>query len=242
VRSRRTILHAPTQLLFLPGASGDPAFWQPLADQLTHPATRRFAAYPGFGATPADPEVENFEDLVRKIVQQIDQPTALIAQSMGGVIALRAALAKTALVTHIVLAVTSGGLDTEALGAQDWRADFAAKNPQSPDWFLTLREDLTGELAYIQQPVMLLWGDEDPVSPLAVGERLLELLPNSELDVVNGGGHDLANVHARVLAPLVDEFLLGSDAAYEDEDDEYDDEDDEFDEGEDEGKGENRNA
>jgi hypothetical protein len=89
---------------------------------------------------------------------------------------------------------------------------------------------------------MLLWGDEDPVSPLAVGERLLELLPNSELDVVNGGGHDLANVHARVLAPLVDEFLLGSDAAYEDEDDEYDDEDDEFDEGEDEGKGENRNA
>ncbi|NIE64751.1 alpha/beta hydrolase [Burkholderia sp. Ax-1719] len=234
-------MHAPTQLLFLPGASGDPAFWQPLADQLTHPATRRFAAYPGFGDVPADPDVEHFEDLVRKIVQQIDQPTALIAQSMGGVIALRAALAKTALVTHIVLAVTSGGLDTEALGAQDWRADFAAKNPHLPDWFLTLREDLTGELAYIQQPVMLLWGDEDPISPLAVGERLLELLPNSELDVVNGGGHDLANVHARVLAPLVDEFLLGSNA-YED-DDEYDEEDEDGEEDEaDDDKNDNRNA
>ncbi|WP_321878535.1 alpha/beta fold hydrolase [Paraburkholderia bannensis] len=232
-------MHAPTQLLFLPGASGDPAFWQPLAGQLTHTATHRFAEYPGFGGVPADPEVENFEDLVRKIVQQIDQPTALIAQSMGGVIALRAALAKTALVTHIVLAVTSGGLDTEALGAQDWRADFAAKNPQMPDWFLTLREDLTGELAYIQQPVMLLWGDEDPVSPLAVGERLLELLPNSELDVVNGGGHDLANVHARVLAPLVDEFLLGSSAAYED-DEEYDDDDEDEDDEEDEGKDDDR--
>jgi poly(3-hydroxyoctanoate) depolymerase len=206
-RSRRTILNNPTQLLFLPGASGDSTFWQPLADQLEHPATRRFLAYPGFGAEPADPEVENFEDLVRKVVQLIDQPTALIAQSMGGVLALRAALAKPALVTHLVLSVTSGGLDTQALGASDWREDFVAKNPQLPDWFVTLREDLTGELAYISQPVMLLWGDEDPISPLAVGEKLLELLPNSELDVVNGGGHDLANAHARVLAPLVDEFL-----------------------------------
>jgi poly(3-hydroxyoctanoate) depolymerase len=200
-------LNNPSQLLFLPGASGDPAFWQPLADQLAHPATRRFLAYPGFGAAPADPEVENFEDLVRKVVQQIDQPTALIAQSMGGVLALRAALAKPALVTHLVLAVTSGGIDTQALGASDWREEFSARNPQLPDWFLNLREDLTDELAYVAQPVMLLWGDEDPISPLAVGEKLLELLPDSELDVVNGGGHDLANVHARVLAPLVDEFL-----------------------------------
>jgi poly(3-hydroxyoctanoate) depolymerase len=77
-----------------------------------------------------------------------------------------------------------------------------------------------------------------------VGERLLELLPNSELDVVNGGGHDLANVHARVLAPLVDEFLLGSNA-YED-DDEYDDEDEDDEEDEedeaDDDKNDNRNA
>ncbi|MBN3854110.1 MULTISPECIES: alpha/beta fold hydrolase [unclassified Paraburkholderia] len=233
-------MHAPTQLLFLPGASGDPAFWQPLADHLEHTATRRFVTYPGFGGVPADPDVEHFEDLVRKVVQQIDQPTAIIAQSMGGVIAMRAALAKPALITHIVLAVTSGGIDTQALGAQDWRADFAAQNPQLPDWFLTLREDLSGELSYIQQPVMLLWGDNDPVSPLAVGERLLELLPNSELDVVNGGGHDLANAHARVLAPLVDEFLLGSQADYE-EDSDFDDEDDEDDLDED-GDDTNRHA
>lgn len=206
-------MNAPTQLLFLPGASGNPAFWQPLADQLEHPAERRFLAYPGFGDEPADPEVENFEDLVRKVVQQIDRPSALIAQSMGGVLALRAALAKPALVTHLVLAVTSGGLDTEALGARDWREEFVAQNPHLPDWFVTLREDLTSELAFVQQPVMLLWGDADPLSPLSVGEKLLELLPNSELDVVSDGGHDLANVHARVLAPLVDDFLLGGDYA-----------------------------
>nr|WP_202031607.1 alpha/beta hydrolase [Paraburkholderia sacchari] len=193
--------------MFLPGASGDPAFWQPLSDQLEHPAERRFLTWPGFGGTPADPEVENFEDLVRQVVQQIDRPSALIAQSMGGVLALRAALAKPALVTHLVLAVTSGGIDTQALGASDWREEFVSQNPHLPDWFITLREDLTDELAYVQQPVMLLWGDADPVSPLRVGEKLLELLPNAELDVVSDGGHDLANVHARVLAPLVDEFL-----------------------------------
>jgi len=217
-------LNAPTQLLFLPGASGNPAFWQPLADQLEHPAERRFMSYPGFGDAPADPEVEHFEDLVRKVVQQIDQPTALIAQSMGGVLALRAALAKPALVTHLVLAVTSGGLDTHALGAQDWREAFVAQHPHLPDWFVTLREDLTSELAYVQQPVMLLWGDADPLSPLSVGEKLLELLPNAELDVVSNGGHDLACAHARVLAPLVDDFLQASGDAYD-----FDDDDDDFD-------------
>ncbi|CAM2169274.1 2-hydroxy-6-oxononadienedioate/2-hydroxy-6-oxononatrienedioate hydrolase [Paraburkholderia sacchari] len=206
-------MNAPTQLLFLPGASGDPAFWQPLADQLEHPAERRFLTWPGFGGAPADPEVENFEDLVRQVVQQIDRPSALIAQSMGGVLALRAALAKPALVTHLVLAVTSGGIDTQALGASDWRETFVAQNPHLPDWFITLREDLTSELAFVQQPVMLLWGDADPISPLSVGEKLLELLPNSELDVVSDGGHDLANAHARVLAPLVDDFLQAGVAA-----------------------------
>ncbi|MDR3101590.1 MAG: alpha/beta hydrolase, partial [Paraburkholderia sp.] len=58
-----------------------------------------------------------------------------------------------------------------------------------------------------------LWGDADPISPLTVGEKLLELLPNSELDVVSDGGHDLACVHARVLAPLVDDFLQADSAA-----------------------------
>jgi hypothetical protein len=37
------------RLLFLPGASGDPAFWKPLADRLGHPAERALLAWHGVG-------------------------------------------------------------------------------------------------------------------------------------------------------------------------------------------------
>ncbi|WP_431824259.1 alpha/beta fold hydrolase [Burkholderia sp. F1] len=197
----------PSQLLFLPGASGSTAFWQPLADQLTHPAERRIVAYPGFGAEPADPDVRDFDGLVRRVLRHIDRPTAVIAQSMGGVIALRAALDRPEWVTHLVLTVTSGGLDMQGLGAQEWRTGFVAANPHLPDWFVSFRADLSAELGRVAQPTLLLWGDADPFSPVAAGRRLLERLPDARLHVVPGGQHDLAAVHARALAPLVDAHL-----------------------------------
>ncbi|MDF3837649.1 alpha/beta fold hydrolase [Cupriavidus basilensis] len=198
---------APSKLLFLPGASGDTRFWQPLADRLSHPAARTVIGYPGFGPEPPSPEVSGFDDLVARVVKEIDQPTALIAQSMGGAIAMRVALERPGLVTHLVLSVTSGGIDTKGLGAADWRIGFSEANPQLPDWFVSFNSDLGAELGKISAPVLLLWGDADPISPVAVGQRLLALLPDAELHVVSGGNHDLANVHARHLAPMVDAHL-----------------------------------
>ncbi|MGN7984921.1 alpha/beta fold hydrolase [Burkholderia sp. 22313] len=197
----------PSQLLFLPGASGSTAFWQPLASRLVHPAARHIVAYPGFGDTPRDPAVDDFDGLVRHVLTAIDRPTAVIAQSMGGVIAMRAALERAECVTHLVLTVTSGGLDMQGLGAHDWRAGFAEANPQLPDWFMTFRADLSHEIGRIAQPTLLLWGDDDPISPVAAGQRLLERLPDARLHVVAGGRHDLAAAHAQALAPLVDAHL-----------------------------------
>ncbi|QGZ65379.1 alpha/beta fold hydrolase [Paraburkholderia acidisoli] len=198
---------APSQLLFLPGASGNTAFWQPLAERLETGAPRAVVAWPGFGQEPPSPAIQGFDDLVDRVVARIDRPTALIAQSIGGAIAVRAALAAREQVTHLVLAVTSGGIDTQGLGAQDWRTGFAAANPTYPDWLATFRSDLSHELRDIRQPVLLLWGDADPYSPVAVGERLRALLPDARLHVVAGGTHDLARDHAAALAPLVDAHL-----------------------------------
>ncbi len=200
-------LPKPSKLIFLPGAMGIPAFWHPLAARLTIGAQCCFMAYPGFGNEPTDPAVAGIDDLVQSVVRQIDQPVALIAQSMGGILAVRAAQAKPQLVTHLVLSVTSGGVDMDAFAAHDWRPDFLAANPHLPDWFITHRSDLTPQMKQLTQPVLLLWGDADPISPLALGEHLRALLPNARLHVVPGGGHDLAHAHAAELAPLIDRHL-----------------------------------
>lgn len=197
----------PTKLVFLPGASGDTRFWQPVAERLAHPAERVRLGWPGFGPTPPDPRVNGIADLVTRVTAAIDQSTALIAQSMGGVVALRAALARPDLVTHLVVTATSGGIDLAGLGAEDWRPAFHAANPRLPRWFADYGEDLTPQLAAIRAPALLLWGDADPISPVAVGERLASLLPRATLHVLPGGGHDLANALAGEVAPLIDAHL-----------------------------------
>jgi pimeloyl-ACP methyl ester carboxylesterase len=198
----------PSQLLFLPGAGGNTALWQPVANLLVHPAKKIHVGWPGFGSTPPDPAVRGLDDLVARVVAHIDRPTALIAQSMGGVIALKAALRKPEWVTHLVLSVTSGGVDVARLGAEDWRPAFQKANPSLPDWFLKDREDLTDQLPDIRMPALLLWGDADPISPVKVGQRLSELLPRAELRVFAGGEHDLAHIFAADVAPLIDRHLL----------------------------------
>jgi pimeloyl-ACP methyl ester carboxylesterase len=199
----------PQRLLFLPGASGNIRFWHPVAERLRHGAERIHLGWPGFGGTPPDPGVNGFDDLLALVLGQMDRPCALIAQSMAGVLALRAALARPQRVTHLVLCATSGGVPMAGLGAEDWRASFQAAHPHLPDWFATATTDLTSQLPGVRQPVLLLWGDADPISPVAVGERLAALLPHARLEVIPGGDHDLALERAATVAPLIDAHLNG---------------------------------
>jgi pimeloyl-ACP methyl ester carboxylesterase len=197
----------PSRLLFLPGALGNRDFWQPLAGELRFHADRVFLVYPGFANVPADPSITSFDDLVEMVVSRIDCPTALIAQSMGGVLAIEAAIRKQSLITHLVLVATSGGLDTSKLGAVNWRQTFEQDHPDLPNWFTSFNTDLTSELSGIDVPVLLLWGDCDLISPIGVGKALVNHLPNATLHVVPGGQHDLARVHAQSIAPLIDAHL-----------------------------------
>lgn len=194
----------PSRLIFLPGASGNTEFWRPAARQLAHRAHQLHIGWPGFGSTPADPAVQGMDDLVARVLPHIDQPTALIAQSMGGIVAVRAALEKPEHITHLVLSVTSGGVNMPALGAQDWRSEFCAEFPSLPRWFIDDHSDLSQRLAELQMPVLLLWGDNDPISPVKVGEHLARLLPNSQLHVLPDAGHDLGFSHATQVARLID--------------------------------------
>ncbi len=200
----------PSRLLFLPGASGNSRFWQPVSDLLRHEGQRIHYGWPGFGLTPPILKIGSINDLVVKVVADIDRPTALIAQSMGGVIAIRAALEKPNLVTHLVLTATSGGIDISDLGAQDWREVFHVENSTSPQWFVDYKEDLTEQLKKIKIPVLLLWGDADPLSPVAVGNRISSLLLRPELHVIPGGDHRLAKDFAHIVTPLIDQYLARS--------------------------------
>lgn len=197
----------PEQLLFLPGASGNTQFWCPVAELLSTTAQKKHVGWPGFGDTPSSPGVASMDDLVARVVADIDRPSALVAQSMGGIVAVRVALEHPGLITHLVLTVTSGGVDMSDLGAQDWREAFVADNPTLPRWFVDDRTDLAHRLGELRMPVLLLWGGCDPISPLSVGQRLGQLIKHAQLHVFPDGGHDVGFTHAPAVAGLIDQHL-----------------------------------
>jgi pimeloyl-ACP methyl ester carboxylesterase len=206
------MVQTPSQLLFLPGAFGQTQFWHPVSCLLAHPASGVHLTWPGFDGVPRDPAIRGIDDLVSRVARQIDRPSALIAQSMGGAVALRAALLKPELVTHLVLCVTSGGIDLSPFDAQDWRPAMRAARPGLPDWFIRYQEDLAPRLPGLGIPTLLLWGDADPISPVQVGQRLASLLPRAALHVFPGADHGLGCTLAGRVAPLIDRHLMSEHA------------------------------
>jgi pimeloyl-ACP methyl ester carboxylesterase len=196
-----------TDVLFLPGAGGAAGFWQPVATRLPDGGRKTLLSWPGAGNEPRDPQINSYGDLVGMTAGALDDQADLVAQSMGGVVAAAVALEQRARVRRLVLVATSGGLDVSALGGADWRADYRREFPGAAPWIWEEQIDLTARLTAIHAPTLLLWGDADPIAPVAVGRRLAELLPNSTLEIVPGGTHAMAAERPDEIAQLIAHHL-----------------------------------
>jgi pimeloyl-ACP methyl ester carboxylesterase len=199
---------ATSRLFFLPGAGADPGFWRPLGDRLGGAWDKVYFGWPGLGREPPHPEVRGLDDLVRLVEARLDAaPVDLLAQSMGGLIALLVTLRHPGRIRRLVLSVTSAGVPMARLGAADWRDSYFREYPSAAPWLRDIRADLSAELPRITQPVLLLWGDRDPISPVSVGEYLRARLPNAKLHVVRGGEHDVVAARADEVAPIIARHL-----------------------------------
>lgn len=77
------------------------------------------------------------------------------------------------------------------------------------DSMMTGKSTTDDELPQLKMPVLLAWGSDDHIIPLADGEKMHKLIPQSELDVIKGCGH-LAPVQcADRIGPKVEQFLKG---------------------------------
>ena len=111
--------------------------------------------------------IESLDDLFGWLVERLSPgPSHVIAQSMGGVLAVRLAIEQPERVARLVLVATSGGVDVARLGAAEWRDEYAAILPDVPTWFADDRTDLTDRLAEIRAPTLLVWSDADPIAAL----------------------------------------------------------------------------
>ncbi|WP_433847911.1 alpha/beta fold hydrolase [Acinetobacter proteolyticus] len=194
-------------LVFLAGASGNTQFWNPLTEQLPTSYTKQVVAYPGFHGVESDPDIHSFDDLSNYVLAQIQQPSILIAQSMGGIFAIAAALQKTDLVKGLILIATSGGINLDRFQVQDWRQFYRQEYVEYPDWFVTTKVDYEQSLSDIEVDTLLIWGNQDPISPIEVGQYLNQILQKSKLYIVDGGDHQLAEKYAEEVVIQINDYL-----------------------------------
>ncbi len=75
------------------------------------------------------------------------------------------------------------------------------------DSMLTGRDTTDHMLPGLKMPVLIVWGEVDRITPLAEGEKMHQLIPRSQLDVVPGCGHLAPNECASQIGPLMVNFL-----------------------------------
>ncbi|EJB8536726.1 MAG: alpha/beta fold hydrolase [Acinetobacter baumannii] len=196
-------------LIFLPGASGSISFWYPLIEKLPQHYRTKIIGYPGFGDIAESLDVKSFKDLTNYVLNQINEESIIVAQSMGGIFAVTAALQKPQLVKGLVLIATSGGINLKRFNVQDWREAYRQAFLKYPDWFVTTNANYEEFLSDINIKTLLIWGDNDLVSPVQVGQYLNQKFENSSLYVVKGGDHQLAEKYADEVAVQIENYLKG---------------------------------
>jgi pimeloyl-ACP methyl ester carboxylesterase len=72
------------------------------------------------------------------------------------------------------------------VASADW---LAASETMRGTFRLLIAEDLTGRLARVAAPTLLIWGEDDADTPLWMGERMEQLIPDAGLVVLPGAGH-----------------------------------------------------
>jgi len=75
------------------------------------------------------------------------------------------------------------------------------------DSMLTGQDATDTMLPKMQMPVLLVWGALDRITPVELGEKMYRLVPQSQLDVVDGCGHLAPGQCADRIGPRVVEFL-----------------------------------
>lgn len=70
-----------------------------------------------------------------------------------------------------------------------------------------LDDEVLDDLPKIQCPTKIVWGSEDTVTPFKHAQKMLDLIPNSQLAVIEGARHSPQFTHASETAKVIGEFL-----------------------------------
>jgi pimeloyl-ACP methyl ester carboxylesterase len=211
-------------IIFLHGLGGSGNTWMKLSPLIDDNFGLYFMDLVGHGRSDR-PEIEYTisvqEEMVSEFIsEQGFEKFSLVGNSYGGWISMRFALEKRN-PDHLVLEDSAGVNRTFGEFEEEYKNQIVKRvvgsnrmnteavirniiyNNSNPVW--KLKES---DLKRLRTKTLIIWGKEDRVIPLENGMKLNELIPESKLVTIEGGGHVPHIQHAMEFAQLLNDFLM----------------------------------
>jgi pimeloyl-ACP methyl ester carboxylesterase len=219
-------------LVLVHGLAGSTAWWVRNVPALSRRHTVFLVDLPGFGSMRkyrSQFSVTGAAHWLAALLTALKiEKAAMLGHSMGGLITALLAAQCPQMLDRIVLAAPAIGLPHRTLmasllplarGATYIHPHFfptLVKDSIRSGLFTLLRAgrellsiDVTRELERIVSPVLLVWGQNDPLVPVTLSRSLQTRLHNSRLCVLPGAGHILMYDRADEFNRVVLNFLSG---------------------------------
>ncbi len=210
-------LHAGTgaPLVLLHGLAASSRWWRYNVPALSEHFRVHAPDLVGFGRSRARTLAPAIPEMARLLWQWLDArqvgKTHLIGHSMGGQIAIHMATRQPARVQRLVLVSAAGiprefslvaaaRLLAEIISPRRWgnpaflptvATDVLRAGPRSllRAGLHILRDDVRPLLPQIKAPTLLVWGRQDPLTPLVHGQEMANAIPDAKLVVFEDAAH-----------------------------------------------------
>lgn len=222
VRFQDTVKASPRTVLFLHGAGGSHHTFRDQWAGLKGMVRLVIPDLPGHGGSGGTPRdtVPACAAWVAEFARETGLSRfVLVGHSMGGAIALQAALDRVKGIEALVLLGTGARLKISPVILEGISGRFREFAPELVEWMMSpassplLREDVTSDvlstrastfladfhacngfdvmsrLGEIAVPALVVNGDEDRLTPLKYGEYLATNIPGAVLKIIHGAGH-----------------------------------------------------
>ncbi|MSR73542.1 MAG: alpha/beta hydrolase [Candidatus Pacebacteria bacterium] len=224
-------------LIFLHGWRSNKEAWLPVAHLMEQSGYRLiFIDLPGFGASEAPKQphtLHDYAETVRLFREKLDMKVhAVIGHSAGARIAAKLAAEHPDFMEKLVLVASGGARPTFVgikatlakiakpffaprfmtplrkklyawIGAEDYLA-----TPELQKTFVNIiNENLDPLLAQIKTDTLVIWGDKDETAPITYGTHITKLIPNAQLEIIEGAGHYCFSEQPEEFVNLISKFI-----------------------------------
>lgn len=232
---RITSVHAGTgePLVLLHGLAGSHRWWRFSVAALADRFSVHVPELVGFGGSrpaPRQPDIPEMADLLAAwLLDVVGEPAFVVGHSLGAEVSIHLAARHSACVRGLVLVSAAGvprGLSPgdllrtatrfgrpRAWGEPRFLPTIAADAARAGPWTLLavtrqiLSDDVRPLLPRITCPTLLVWGEDDPLTPVRDGRVMESALPLARLVIVPGAAHNVMADRPALFNRIVLDFL-----------------------------------